>query len=126
LLLALAPRPHGVAAIRSRRTGRATARSTPYPAVALLLALARRGMQMAQPKRTVRVRVVVDLALAEASVLAWAAVVVTSALDRKEVNAAEQGLLAFRAAVGLALSKESGRVVGDQPGMAAEQPRRAS
>jgi hypothetical protein len=79
---------------------------------------------MVQPKRVVRV--VVDLAPAEASVLARVAVVVTSALDCKEVNAAEQGLLAFRAAVVLALSKHSARVVVDQPEDVAERPRRAS
>jgi hypothetical protein len=62
-------------------------------------------MHMAQPKRTVRV--VVELGFTEASVLARAAVVVTSALGCGEVNAADQGLLAFRSAVRLALSKDS-------------------
>ena len=81
---------------------------------------------MAQPKRTVRVRVVVELALAEATVLAQAAVVVTSALDCKDANAADNGLLAFRTAVGLALSKHSARVVVDQPEVPAEPSRRAS
>lgn len=79
---------------------------------------------MAQPKRTVRV--VVELAFTEAAVLARAAVVVTSALDCKEVNAADQGLLAFRAAVKLALSRRSGHVVVDQPEAAPQLPRRAS
>lgn len=79
---------------------------------------------MAQPKRTVRV--VVELAFVEAAVLARAAVVVTSALDCKEVNAADQGLLAFRAAVKLALSKRSGHVEVDQPEAASQRPRRAS
>lgn len=78
---------------------------------------------MAQPQRTVRV--VVDLGFTEAQVLAQAAVVVTSALDCKEINAADQGLRAFRTAVGLALSKRPDRVVAKHTA-AAEQPRRAS
>lgn len=86
--------------------------------------LSRRDVHIAQPKGAVRV--VVDLALAEASVLARAAVVVTSALGCKEVNAAEQGLLAFRAAVGLALRKRSAQAVVDRPEDTAEQPRQAS
>ncbi len=53
---------------------------------------------------TVRVAVVVDLTPTQAAVLARAAVVVTSALDCKEANAAEQGLLSFRLAVVQALS----------------------
>ncbi|MET8764883.1 hypothetical protein [Lentzea sp. NPDC004782] len=72
------------------------------------------------------VAVVVNLTLPQAKVLVRAAVMVTSALDCKEVNAAEQGLLAFRAAVGLALSKYSGSAVADEPAVAAEQSRRAS
>lgn len=64
----------------------------------------------------VTVAVVVNLTLPQATVLARAAVVVTSTLDCKDVNAAERGLLAFRAAVGLALSKRSGRAVVDRPG----------
>ncbi|MFC3898025.1 hypothetical protein ACFOWZ_41715 [Lentzea rhizosphaerae] len=72
------------------------------------------------------VAVVVKLTLSQATVLARAAVVVTSALDCKEVNAAEQGLLAFRAAVGLALSKCSGRVVADRPEATTEPALRAS
>lgn len=79
---------------------------------------------MAQPKKTVRV--VVELAVTEAAVLARAAVIVTSALDCKEVNAAERGLLAFRAAVEAALRKHPAEVVVDQPGNAAEPSRRAS
>lgn len=79
---------------------------------------------MAQPRRTVRV--VVELAFAEASALARAAVVVTSALDCKEVNAADQGLLAFRTAVKLALSKRSGQTEADQPEAAPQRARRAS
>ncbi len=79
---------------------------------------------MAQPKKTVRV--IVELALAEATVLARAAVVVTSALDCKEANAAEQGLLAFRAAVGLALGQRPTQAVVDQPEAVADQSRRAS
>lgn len=71
------------------------------------------------------VAVVVNLTLPQATVLARAAVIVTSALDCKEVNAAEQGLLAFRAAVGLALSNYSGDVV-NEPEAAAEQSRLAS
>lgn len=74
----------------------------------------------------VTVAVVVNLTLAQATVLARAAVVVTSALDCKEVNAAEQGLLAFRAAVGPALSQRSGRVVADRPEATAEPALRAS
>ncbi|NGY61249.1 hypothetical protein G7043_20185 [Lentzea sp. NEAU-D13] len=66
-----------------------------------------------------------NLTLPQATVLARAAVIVTSALDCKEVNAAEQGLLAFRAAVGLALSNYSGDVV-NEPEAAAEQSRLAS
>jgi hypothetical protein len=62
----------------------------------------------------VTVAVVVNMTLSQATVLARAAVVVTSALDCKDINAAEQGLLEFRAAVGLALSKHSGRVVVDR------------
>lgn len=73
----------------------------------------------------VMVAVVVNLTLPQATVLARAAVIVTSALDCKEVNAAEQGLLAFRAAVGLALSNYSGDVV-NEPEAAAEQSRLAS
>lgn len=73
----------------------------------------------------VTVAVVVNLTLSQATVLARAAVVVTSALDCKDVNAAEQGLLAFRAAVGLALSKHSGRVVVDRPEATAKPSRRA-
>lgn len=45
------------------------------------------------------VAVVVNLTLAQAAVLAKAAVPVTSALDHREANTAEQGLLSFRAAV---------------------------
>lgn len=52
------------------------------------------------------VRVVVNLTYAQASVLARAAVVVTSALDCKEVNAADQGLRQFRSATVLALSQD--------------------
>jgi hypothetical protein len=79
---------------------------------------------MAQPKKTVRV--IVELALAEATVLARAAVVVTSALDCKEANAAEQGLLAFRVAVGLALGQRPTQAVVDQSEAVADQSRRAS
>jgi hypothetical protein len=68
----------------------------------------------------------VNLTLSQATVLAGAAVVVTSTLDCKEVNAAEQGLLAFRAAVGLALSRRPSREVVEQPKATAEQSRRAS
>jgi hypothetical protein len=74
----------------------------------------------------VTVAVVVNLTLSQATVLARAAVTVTSALDCKEVNAAEQGLLAFRTAVGLALPKDLGRVVVDLPEATAEPSRRAS
>lgn len=52
------------------------------------------------------VRVVVRLTHAQASVLARAAVVVTSALDCKEVNAADQGLREFRSATALALLQD--------------------
>lgn len=62
---------------------------------------------MAEPKRIVRVAVA--LTLAEASVLARAAVVVTSSLDCKDVNAAEQGLRTFRDAVGQALASDVSR-----------------
>ena len=79
---------------------------------------------MTKPRRTVRV--VVALALAEATVLARVAVVVTSALDCKEANAADQGLLAFRAAVKVALSRRSGHAVADQPEAASQPARRAS
>lgn len=79
---------------------------------------------MAQPTRTVRV--VVELTLAEASVLARAAVVVTSALECKEVNAADRGLLAFRSAVVLAVSKDVGREVVDRPDVTARPSLRAS
>lgn len=79
---------------------------------------------MAQLKRTVRV--VVELAVGEASVLARAAVVVTSPLDCNEINAADQGLRAFRNAVALALSKDVGRAVAGQPESAVEPSLRAS
>lgn len=80
---------------------------------------------MAQSTRTIRV--VVELSLAEASVLARAAVIVTSALDCRDVNAAEQGLRMFRSAVVLALSKDSGVSAGDQLETTVAQPsRRAS
>jgi hypothetical protein len=79
---------------------------------------------MAQPRGTVRV--VVELALAEAEVLARAAVVVTSALEYREINAADHGLLAFRTAVKAALSNRSGHAEVDQPEAAPQQPRRAS
>lgn len=59
---------------------------------------------MAGPTGTVCV--VVKLTFAQASVLARAAVVVTSALECKEINAADQGLRAFRCAVALALSQD--------------------
>ena len=72
------------------------------------------------------VRVVVELALTQAVVFARAAVVVTSALDCKDVNAAEQGLLAFRTAVDVALRKRPAQAVVDQPEVAVEQSRRAS
>ncbi|MEU3642953.1 hypothetical protein AB0E59_06160 [Lentzea sp. NPDC034063] len=52
------------------------------------------------------VAVVVELKLSQAKVLARAAVVVTSALDCREVNAAEQGLLVFRGAVARALDRD--------------------
>lgn len=52
------------------------------------------------------VAVVVDLKLSQAKVLARAAVVVTSALDCREVNAADQGLLLFRGAVANALNRD--------------------
>ncbi|GLY51445.1 hypothetical protein [Lentzea sp. NBRC 102530] len=57
-------------------------------------------------------RVVVELSFAQASVLARAAVVVTSALECKEVNAADQGLLTIRRAVALALSQDIARKSG--------------
>lgn len=67
---------------------------------------------MAQPKCVVRV--VVELALAEASVLARATVVVTSALEGKDINAAERGLRAFRDAVARTVSSDAGRQTVDQ------------
>ncbi|WP_394617391.1 hypothetical protein JNUCC0626_48675 [Lentzea sp. JNUCC 0626] len=79
---------------------------------------------MAQPKKAVRV--VVVLAFAEASVLARAAVTVTSALDCREVNAAEAGLRTFRSAVALAISRSSSEVVVDHTEANEKQPRRAS
>lgn len=74
----------------------------------------------------VMVAVGVNLTLPQATVLARAAVVVTSALDCKEANSADQGLLAFRAAVQLALSNYSGDAVADESEVAAEQSLRAS
>lgn len=74
----------------------------------------------------VTVAVVVNLTLPQATVLARAAVVVTSALDCKEANAADKGLLAFRTAVQLALSNYSGDAVVNEPEVAAEQSLRAS
>ncbi|USX56450.1 hypothetical protein [Lentzea sp. HUAS12] len=79
---------------------------------------------MTQPNRTIRV--VVELAFAEASVLARAAVVVTSALDCREANAADSGLRAFRSAVGLALSRPLSQAVVDRIEVAGQQSRRAS
>lgn len=73
----------------------------------------------------VRVAVVVDLTLAEATVLARAAVVVTSALDCKDANAAEQGLLSFRQAVVRALSHERPQSASEKS-MLVQQRRRAS
>ena len=70
---------------------------------------------MTQPRRTVRV--VVALTVAEASALTRAAVVVTSALDCEDVNAAEQGLRTFRSAVGKALASDV-----DREGIGDEQP----
>lgn len=71
------------------------------------MASKRRVMRMAPPERTVRV--VVELGFTEASALARAAVVVTSVMGQREVNAADQGLLAFRSAVRLALSKDANK-----------------
>lgn len=62
------------------------------------------------------VPVVVNLTRAQTAVLARAAVVVTSALDCREANAAEQGLLLFRQAVALAF-------VNDRTSNSTEQPR---
>ncbi|WP_143028092.1 hypothetical protein [Lentzea albidocapillata] len=53
------------------------------------------------------VPVVVNLTLLQAAVLARAAVVVTSALDCKDANAAAQGLLMFRQAVAHAVSNDT-------------------
>jgi len=52
------------------------------------------------------VPVVVNLTRAQTAVLSRAAVVVTSALDCREANAAEQGLLAFRQAVARAFAND--------------------
>lgn len=78
---------------------------------------------MPQPEGTVQV--VVDLTSAEAAVLARVAVTVTSALDCRDVNAAERGLRAFREAVGQALSRCADRKAIDRPA-AAKPSRRAS
>lgn len=51
--------------------------------------------------------VVVNLTPLQAAVLARAAVVVTSALDCKDANAAEQGLLLFRQEVARAVSNDT-------------------
>lgn len=53
------------------------------------------------------VPVVVNLTVLQAAVLARAAVVVTSALDCKDANAAEQGLLLFRQAVARVVSNDT-------------------
>ncbi|WP_285647886.1 hypothetical protein [Lentzea sp. NBRC 102530] len=58
---------------------------------------------------------VVQLSFAQASVLARAAVVVTSAMECKEINVADQGLLAIRRAVALALSQDVVREAGGPP-----------
>jgi hypothetical protein len=55
------------------------------------------------------VPVVVNLTPLQAAVLARAAVVVTSALDCKDANAAEQGLLLFRQEVARAVSNDTAR-----------------
>lgn len=62
------------------------------------------------------VPVVVNLTWAQTAVLSRAAVVVTSALDCREANAAEQGLLVFRQAVARAFAN-------DRTSKPAEQPR---
>lgn len=61
------------------------------------------------------VPVVVNLTLSQAAVLARAAVVVTSALDCKEANAAERGLLLFRQAVARAVSNDTARDTRKRP-----------
>ena len=69
------------------------------------------------------VAVVVELKLSQAKVLAKAAVVVTSALDCREVNAAEQGLLLFRRSVARALDQDRSCESPKRP-QALRQPRR--
>lgn len=59
--------------------------------------------------------VVVNLTRSQAAVLAGAVVVVTSSLDCKEVNAADQGLLVFRLAVAHALANETSSEPARQP-----------
>lgn len=55
------------------------------------------------------VPVVVNLTPLQAAVLARAAVVVTSALDCKDANAAELGLLLFRQEVARAVANDTAR-----------------
>jgi hypothetical protein len=55
------------------------------------------------------VPVAVNLTPLQAAVLARAAVVVTSALDCKNANAAEQGLLLFREEVARVVSNDTAR-----------------
>lgn len=75
---------------------------------------------MAQLEATVSVAV--SLTRSQAAVLARAVVVVTSALDCWDANAAEQGLLLFRQAVARAVSNDSPR----QPRPASRPCRQAS
>ena len=74
----------------------------------------------------VTVPIVVNLTLSQAAVLARAAVVVTSALDCKDVNAAEQGLLVFRQAVARAVSNGTTHTSTEQLRPANRPRRRAS
>lgn len=69
--------------------------------------------------------VVVNLTMAQAFVLARAAVVVTSALDCKDANAAAQGLLLFRQAVARAVSNDTARNPPEQPRPVSRLCRRA-
>lgn len=72
------------------------------------------------------VSVVVNLTLLQAAVLARAAVVVTSALDCKDANAAEQGLLMFRQAVAHAVSNDTAHLSTEQLRPVTRPRRRAS
>lgn len=78
---------------------------------------------MAQLETTVLVAV--SLTRLQAALIARAAVMVTSALDCKDVNAAEQGLLLFRQAAARAVSSDTAQNSTEQPTPTGRLRRRA-